>query len=476
MRERVAVLWVGHGSASDAAVGDAVLAHVARARAALPEVVHEVAFWRGEPGLRGALDRIAAERVVIVPCFISAGYFVDRVLPRELRIDGAQVARWQRVGPRHVWWSLPLGLLDEAGAVVAARLDEACQAWGMGEGGAPVSVLVVGHGTRRHGASAAPALDEARALEARVPAGWEVQAAFIDQAPEVEGALARCQHQDVVVIPHFVAPGGHTRQDIPAALGAAPGLGWPQQVAGRRVGVTAETGSAAVMTAAAVRQVRAALACAAEMTARQALPVDEAQAWWVERLHKARGEGLGEWPFSFGQVLISADDGAWWLTHVQVSSQDTPPPRWLDAADEDALLAAVRQDDTGALRGLLGAPTLPVGLRVRARDAAQVVRAMALIYPGALLARWAEAVGGLEITSLPDAVARQSGLLARLKGAVEALPAARWSEPCAGCLRRPVWAPAHAPATQDAGPCGEPCVFAMASLLEVVSDLEGVLS
>jgi sirohydrochlorin ferrochelatase len=85
------------------------------------------------------------------------------------------------------------------------------------------AILLVDHGSRRAEANAV--IEEvAAALRARAP-GCIVEVAHLEIAPpSVEAAVDACVAAgatEVVVHPYFLAPGVHTRRDIPERLAAS---------------------------------------------------------------------------------------------------------------------------------------------------------------------------------------------------------------------------------------------------------------
>ena len=80
-----------------------------------------------------------------------------------------------------------------------------------------VSLVLVGHGTRRHPESRDSTLHLADALRRRRVAG-EVLAAFIDDDPPLERLLAIATLPYLLVVP-FLIGGVHAAEDIPRVLG-----------------------------------------------------------------------------------------------------------------------------------------------------------------------------------------------------------------------------------------------------------------
>jgi len=153
------------------------------------------AFWKEDPQLPIALELARAHDVVVVPVFISKGYFAERVVPRELGLGGARFGQVQYVGRKRIVYARPIGTHPKMARVLDARIREV-----YADDGAPYSLVVVGHGTKRHPDS--DAIIEARrdALAAAHP-GRQVLTAYLDQAPELDHVLDGCAHPRVVVAP-----------------------------------------------------------------------------------------------------------------------------------------------------------------------------------------------------------------------------------------------------------------------------------
>src|SRR5476651_2383116 len=93
-----ALLIIGHGSTVNPDSSAPTFAHAdeIKRRGLFGEVV--CAFWKEEPGMRQVFHMIEADDVYVVPNFIGEGYFTQKVIPRELELDGEITVR----GPRTV--------------------------------------------------------------------------------------------------------------------------------------------------------------------------------------------------------------------------------------------------------------------------------------------------------------------------------------------------------------------------------------
>src|SRR5438105_8247306 len=91
-----ALLIVAHGSPVNPDSSAPTLAHAAeiRRRGIFADV--QCAFWKEEPSLRDArflFGNGAIKEVLVVPNFISEGYFTQMVIPRELELKGPVTTR-----------------------------------------------------------------------------------------------------------------------------------------------------------------------------------------------------------------------------------------------------------------------------------------------------------------------------------------------------------------------------------------------
>lgn len=200
------LVLVGHGSHLNANSSAPVLAHAAemRRRGDFDEV--RTGFWKEEPSLSRVLDGCVDRDVVIVPVFISNGYFTNTVIPREMHLDGPLTVRDRQ----RIRYTGPVGSAPALSEVIVERAREA---------GATSNdaIAVLGHGTRRDSESE----KNVYAMVNRIAAMnvfAEVGAIFLDQEPGMLNLLQQFSTPTVVVVPFFVADGWHVGQTIPADL------------------------------------------------------------------------------------------------------------------------------------------------------------------------------------------------------------------------------------------------------------------
>jgi uroporphyrin-III C-methyltransferase len=142
----------------------------------------------------------------------SAGYYSDVVLPAALACN----RRFPEIRLRR---TPPVGAHPGIAALVARRAGELLRAHGLDR--ATTSLLLLGHGTRRHPASRLTTLQLADTLRRRRVAGQVL--AFVDDDPPLEQAFAAARLESVLVVPFLIGGGAHVQEDIPARLGLAAG-------------------------------------------------------------------------------------------------------------------------------------------------------------------------------------------------------------------------------------------------------------
>src|SRR5580658_4963342 len=100
-----ALVIIGHGSTVNPDSSAPTFAHAdeIRRRGVFGAVV--CAFWKEEPSMRQVFHMIESDDVYVVPNFISEGYFTQKVIPRELGLDGEITLR----GTRTVKYCDPVG-------------------------------------------------------------------------------------------------------------------------------------------------------------------------------------------------------------------------------------------------------------------------------------------------------------------------------------------------------------------------------
>lgn len=232
-----ALLLVAHGSSVNEDSSRAALAHAAnlRARGVFREVA--VAFWRQEPFVSGALERLAAGRVFVAPLFISEGYFTEQAIPEALGLKSpgdAGFNRRQNLFGREVRYCRPVGthefmtdvLLDRAAEVVRSHPFPRVPPE------AETALLLAGHGTERN-ANSRRALEWHADRIRQAGRFAEVHSVFIEESPRIGDTYAITSAPNLVVVPFFISEGLHAAEDIPVLLGESEAVVRERLAAGR---------------------------------------------------------------------------------------------------------------------------------------------------------------------------------------------------------------------------------------------------
>ena len=141
-----------------------------------------------------------------MPVFISAGYFTNEVIPREMALNG----RLTDVRGRCVRYTAPVGGHPSLAKVIAQRAVEA--------GARPCDALaVLGHGTARNASSEHNIYEQTEYVRA-LGKFEEVTTVFLEQEPNMCEVLSLTSAATVVVVPLFVADGWHVGETIPEEL------------------------------------------------------------------------------------------------------------------------------------------------------------------------------------------------------------------------------------------------------------------
>jgi sirohydrochlorin cobaltochelatase len=218
-----ALVLLGHGSTLSDTAGDVVFQHARelRARRLFAEV--REAFWKQEPKIKDVLSSLSANRIFIVPLFISEGYFSDEVIPRELgfKTEGAEdISRVQQRGSQTLFYSQPVGTHDGMTAVLLERAREVVEKnpFPRAPKSKDLTLFIAGHGTEQNENSRASIQHQAELIRARnLYAG--VHAVFLEEAPKVSECFYLAETRHIVVVPFFISEGMHTQEDIPVMLG-----------------------------------------------------------------------------------------------------------------------------------------------------------------------------------------------------------------------------------------------------------------
>lgn len=218
-----ALILVAHGSTlnADSAAPAFFHADALRRRGVFGEVT--TAFLLQEPTVAGALRRVFARRVFIVPFFLSEGWFSLQVVPVELGLRAVGDPDFPRVQVREgrtVCYCDPVGTDPGMTDVLLARAEAALRSGGPGAPSdlARVALIVAGHGTGYATGSRRSVEAQVDRIRERARFG-EVFGVFLEESPGIPEAWTLGDAADRVLVPFFLSDGLHTREDIPRLLG-----------------------------------------------------------------------------------------------------------------------------------------------------------------------------------------------------------------------------------------------------------------
>ena len=209
MSTKTAILLAAHGSQRDPAANARIerLAADLASRGIADEV--NAGFHQGEPGFTEALNRLEARRVLVIPLFTSEGYYTSEVLPRALRAS-------DRYATVSLTQTRPIGTHPGLFELVRDRVTTVARLSGFDL--QRTSLLIVGHGTRRHAGSRAATDRVVESLAAENIAA-EIVAAFLDDEPDVETAALAVTQPTTLVVPFLIGGSSHAAEDLPRRLG-----------------------------------------------------------------------------------------------------------------------------------------------------------------------------------------------------------------------------------------------------------------
>ena len=458
-----ALVVAAHGSHRnpDSALPTLSHAEAIRERGCFDEV--RTAFWKESPSFRDVVRTIDAERAYVVPLFVSQGYFVDQILPREFGLGVGDLAD-EPTAPDLVSTD-PVGTHSAMTDVIAARarryLDDIPEE--------AAALAVVGHGTERNPNSARAVYDHVEALRAQTDFA-EVDALFMDEAPAVEDILNEFDADDIAVVPLFIADGFHTRHEIPDLLGITddPRSGYPVPgtVDGRRIWYTSAVGTDRLVPDVILERAGDAGADL-ERDVEREHPVrsDAAEAFlsWLDRAPVIGSRRTRKW----GELLVTVDADTYELRHREdrdvaragLTEQQPETFRWF-----------VRTDDAGRFRPFAGERSLPAGWVLPDLDGRDLLRAVAAVYPAGI-ETWADDPAPV---AFRDVAVRQTGMYAGVSELSGAELDGLTTAVCGNCAKRREWDgdgtsnPSTDVATSEL-PCREPCSFVVAAAREVLA-------
>ncbi|NDA26804.1 MAG: hypothetical protein EBZ05_08215 [Verrucomicrobia bacterium] len=243
-----AVILAGHGSTKnrDSSRHTRETARRLQNRGIFKEV--RAGFWKESPSFQEVFQGLEAKEAIVVPWFLTRGYFVEKVLAEQFASTPIPVRVAEPIGSRAEIVSLMRSRaqrLAERSFTLTIRFTRALKKllkkredrFRLEE----TSLLLASHGTPLHTGSRKAADGLAEELKKD---GYKIsRAMFLEEEPKIaDWRQVAAPEGPVMVLPHFLAGGLHGSEDVPGLLGIPSGKeGW-YEVQGRMVGYGAPIG------------------------------------------------------------------------------------------------------------------------------------------------------------------------------------------------------------------------------------------
>ena len=427
-----ALVLAGHGSHILPETAGVVWRYVDRLRALGVADEITAGFWKEQPEFSQVLKTVAADTVVVVPLFTASGYYVNKVIPAAMGLDGAITRR----DGRTIYLTKTLGEHPAITDIVQARVTDAIK-----DANLPYSetaVAIIGHGTARSNTTQLTTQAQAQAIREHTRVAQVVDA-YLDDEPRIPSIYSRTSANNLIVVPFFLAQGSHVARDVPAALGITYGE-YPAQVNERTVYYTPPIG-----TEDAVIELIQQLV--AETGVAQKQGTDTAWAHFPQVGVNGPIEAINKQKlFTFGELEITAADIA------PIGST-----RELVLGSTAEIRAHARENP---FRPLASATDLPRDWVAPIDDISQAAAVIETVYPGAI-ADWASQS---IIEPIEAVIKRHQGMFETLNSLDDAKLAHFVSGVCGRCIKFPAWHQPEIP--EGAIPCSTPCNKLLSNLKE----------
>lgn len=202
------LLLLGHGSSKHPDSSSSVRSHAEALRQRGHFASVHCAFLKEEPRIEHALEEIekmGSDHITIVPDFLAKGYFTQQAIPELLEIN-------QRQG--QIRYSDPVGVHPMMRELILDAAEDVIGEWSL----RGVSLLLVGHGSRKNAQSKQSLLDHIAALK-KSTGFAQIADLWLEESPLVSDWLTVATQKKIIVVPFLLSDGQHGGWDIPEALG-----------------------------------------------------------------------------------------------------------------------------------------------------------------------------------------------------------------------------------------------------------------
>ena len=204
MTERPSLLVVAHGFSHERDRIHPAREHVRRLRATNAFEDVRAGFVNDDPAVEDQARSFTGGPLVVVPLFVSDGYFVGKI---------PKLVEAVRPADMTVEYARPVGTHEQLTDVIMRRAFAAVD--GDADG---VGVALFGHGSEQGTENRETITEHARRVRTRGPF-TAVRSYFVEEEPTGERVPDEFAATQVVAVPVFVARGTHVREDIPEDVG-----------------------------------------------------------------------------------------------------------------------------------------------------------------------------------------------------------------------------------------------------------------
>jgi sirohydrochlorin cobaltochelatase len=249
--KETALILAGHGSTKnkDSSRQTRETARRLQKRGIFKEV--RAGFWKESPSFQEVFHGLQAKEAIVVPWFLTRGYFVEKVLAEQFGSTPIPVRVVEPIGSRPEIVRLIKKRAQKLRSfpfTFTITFTKAMKSlWGASKAAGnkfttdQISLLLASHGTPLHKGSRVAADGLAQELGKD---GYRVaRAMFLEEEPKIaDWRQVAAPEGPVMVLPHFLAGGLHGSEDVPGLLGIPHGReGW-HRVDGRWIGYGAPIG------------------------------------------------------------------------------------------------------------------------------------------------------------------------------------------------------------------------------------------
>lgn len=220
-----ALILFAHGSSVDEGAGAPVHQHVLELRRHGRFAEVHGAFWKQDPRLASVIEFVRSPRVLLVPLFMSEGYFSAQVIPRELGFApgiGAGRPPLSRSG-KTLFYCAPVGTHSGMSELVRARALEVLEQFPFPRRPSlqETTLFIAGHGTRQE-ANSRQAIERQVAWARETKLFAAVEGVYLEEEPRISECCRLASTRHLVVVPFFMGEGPHTKRELPLLLGESP--------------------------------------------------------------------------------------------------------------------------------------------------------------------------------------------------------------------------------------------------------------